>query len=107
MFTKCEIVIFTMPPVPDMSMPFNVISLSCILYAFVIGSLANLLIRKSSQRIKSKMYPNKRKSKIQRIKERVNEKLGRFKKSKAGEEETSTNGAAVLSENASVVEEES
>merc|ERR1712087_44515 len=28
-----------MPPVPDMSMPFNVISLSCTLWAFVLGSL--------------------------------------------------------------------
>jgi phosphatidylinositol glycan class T len=67
-----------MPPVPDMSMPFNVISLTCTLYAFVIGSLANLLVRRASQRIKTKLYPEENKSKLQKLKERLGKKL--FKK---------------------------
>jgi hypothetical protein len=41
-----------MPPVPDMSMPFNILSLTSTLYAFCIGGLVNLLVRKSSERIK-------------------------------------------------------
>jgi len=69
-----------MPPVPDMSMPFNVISLTCTLYAFVIGSLANLMIRKASQRIKTRLHPDENKSKFQKLKERIQNKLRRFRK---------------------------
>ena len=39
-------------PLPDMSMPFNVISLTCTLYAFVAGSLINLLVKKANRQIK-------------------------------------------------------
>lgn len=84
--------VLLMPPVPDMSMPFNVISLTCTLYAFVIGSLANLLVRKASQRIKSKLYPEEHKSKLQKLKERLRNKLGRFKKKKKKPSEVEANG---------------
>lgn len=53
-----------MPPVPDMSMPFNVISLTCTLYAFIIGSLANLLVRKASEKVKQNISPESKKTKL-------------------------------------------
>ena len=65
-----------MPPVPDMSMPFNVISLTCTLYAFVLGSMANLLVRKASRRIKLKLHPEENKSKLQQLKEKLRDKFG-------------------------------
>lgn len=54
----CSNSLLLMPPVPDMSMPFNVISLTCTLYAFLFGSLLNLLVRKSSERVQN-TYKNK------------------------------------------------
>jgi hypothetical protein len=45
-------------PLPDMSMPYNVLSLSCTLYAFVVGSLMNLLIKKASNQLKAKIDPD-------------------------------------------------
>jgi hypothetical protein len=62
-----------MPPVPDMSMPFNVVSLTCTLYAFIVGSVANLLVRKASRRIQCKLlHPEKEhKSTLQRVKEKL------------------------------------
>jgi Gpi16 subunit, GPI transamidase component len=48
-------------PLPDMSMPFNVISLTCTLYAFVIGSLLNLLIKKVSVQLRAQLDPDKAK----------------------------------------------
>jgi hypothetical protein len=62
-----------MPPVPDMSMPFNVVSLTCTLYAFIVGSVANLLVRKASRRIQCRLlHPEEEhKSKLQRVKEKL------------------------------------
>jgi hypothetical protein len=37
------------PPVPDMSMPFNVISLTSTFFAFILGTMLNLMGRKSSR----------------------------------------------------------
>jgi Gpi16 subunit, GPI transamidase component len=48
------------PPVPDLSMPFNVISLTSSFYAYIVGTLITVLIRKGSERIKYKMYPDKK-----------------------------------------------
>jgi len=69
-----------MPPVPDMSMPFNVLSMTCSLYAFVIGSLLNLLIRKSSERIQRDYDPSNvpPPSKLQLLKTKVRERLSRI-----------------------------
>lgn len=84
-----------MPPVQDMSMPFNVISLSCTLYAFIIGSLANLLVRKASEKVKQTLHPEPKKSKLRELKERLRNKLGLDRTSKSvskaqkGAEETS------------------
>ena len=44
-------------PLPDMSMPFNVISLTCTLYAFLIGSMLNWMIRKASKHIHDQLDP--------------------------------------------------
>ena len=46
-----------MPPVPDMSMPFNVISLTCTMYVFCIGSIVNLLVKRASDKVRYAMYP--------------------------------------------------
>lgn len=44
-------------PLPDMSMCFNVISLTCTLYAFILGSVVNLLVKKASSQLKAKLNP--------------------------------------------------
>jgi phosphatidylinositol glycan class T len=63
-------------PLPDASMPFNVLSLSCTLFAFVVGSLLNLLVRRASERVKYKLYPElKPKGKLHHIKGCVNAKV--------------------------------
>jgi phosphatidylinositol glycan class T len=64
-------------PVPDMSMPFNVVSLGCTLYAFVIGSLIHLVVRRGSERVKHALNPEERPaSPAQRVKAAV---LGRWR----------------------------
>lgn len=61
-----------MSPLPDTSMPFNVLSLSCTLYAFIIGSIMNLLIRKASEKVKYTLDPSQKpKSKFQSVKDRL------------------------------------
>ncbi|KAG7364886.1 Gpi16 subunit, GPI transamidase component [Nitzschia inconspicua] len=70
-----------LPPIPDLSMPFNVISLTSSLYAYIIGMLITILVRKSSDKIKYMLYPKKKpESKLQKIKQRITEKL--FSKTK-------------------------
>lgn len=44
-------------PLPDMSMPFNVISLTCTFYAFIVGSILNLAIKKASKHVKDQLDP--------------------------------------------------
>jgi hypothetical protein len=63
-------------PIPDMSMPFNVISLTCTLYAFIIGSFIHLIVRKGSERVKYRLYPElKPKPPVQRIKGVISDSL--------------------------------
>lgn len=63
-------------PLPDASMPFNVLSLSCTLVAFVIGSILNLLVRRASEKIKYTLHPEQQpKSKIQKFKDIVRKKI--------------------------------
>ncbi|GAX09448.1 hypothetical protein FisN_6Lh175 [Fistulifera solaris] len=52
--------VLLLPPLPDLSMPFNVLSLTCTLYAFVIGSTMSLLIRKASQSVQEELDPSKK-----------------------------------------------
>jgi hypothetical protein len=75
-----------LPPVPDMSMPFNVLSLTCSMYAYIVGSIITLAIKKSSQRIQYKLHPEKKpKSKVQKLKEKMQGKWKRLR------EKTETN----------------
>lgn len=52
--------VLLLPPLPDLSMPFNVLSLTCTLYAFIIGSTMSLLIRKASQGVQEELDPSKK-----------------------------------------------
>ena len=73
-----------LPPVPDMSMPFNVLSMTCSLYAFIIGSLLNLLIRKSSERVQVTYDPSKvpPPNKVQQLKANLIAKVKSWKRGK-------------------------
>ena len=42
-------------PLPDMSMPYNVLSFTCTFYAFLFGSMFNLLIKKANTSMKKKL----------------------------------------------------
>lgn len=75
-----------MSPVPDMSMPFNVISLSCTLWAFVLGSLLNILVKRGTESIKREFTGEREKKPIDKLKEKlqakkakIQEKLGKVK----------------------------
>lgn len=79
--------LLVMPPVPDMSMPFNVISLCGTCLAILVGTTINLIIKKSSQSVSDALQGVKSKSPIQKLKEKVKlkaamlkEKLGSSKK---------------------------
>jgi hypothetical protein len=59
-------------PLPDMSMPFNVLSLSCTLFAFIAGSLINVLVRRGTEHVKYQLDPSsKPKSKLDKLKAKV------------------------------------
>lgn len=68
-----------LPPVPDMSMPFNVISLSCTLWAFVLGSLLNILVRRGTESVKREFTGEKEKRPLDRLKEKIREKGNKLK----------------------------
>ena len=67
--------VIIMPPVPDMSMPFNVISLACTLYAFIIGSLVNFLVRKGSQSVTDAYKGRKPRNKLSKLKQKLKKKI--------------------------------
>merc|ERR1711957_325829 len=67
------------PPVPDMSMPFNVISLSCTLWAFVLGSLLNILVRRGTESVKRELTGEKEKRPLDKVKEKLKGILGKLK----------------------------
>lgn len=72
-----------LPPTPDLSMPFNVLSLACSLYAYLVGTIITMLVKRASEKVYYKLYPDKKpKSKIQKLKEKIKSKLQRKKKSK-------------------------
>ncbi len=69
-----------MPPVPDLSMPFNVISITSTLFALIIGTFINLLIHKSRESIKEKFDGNKNpKSKLGKLKDKLKAKINRLR----------------------------
>ena len=75
-----------LPPVPDMSMPFNVISLSCTLWAFVLGSLLNILVRRGTESVKRELTGEKEKRMIDKLREKIKDKVEKLRK-KLGREE--------------------
>ena len=68
-----------LPPVPDMSMPFNVISLSCTLWAFVLGSLLNTLVRRGTESVKRELTGEKEKRPIDKLREKIKDKIGKLR----------------------------
>ncbi|KAL3807740.1 hypothetical protein ACHAXA_008374 [Cyclostephanos tholiformis] len=69
-----------LPPVPDMSMPFNVISLSCTLWAFVLGSLLNILVRRGTESVKRELTGEKEKRMIDKLREKFKAKVTKLRK---------------------------
>jgi hypothetical protein len=93
-----------MPPIPDMSMPFNVISITSTFFVFVLGSLLNILVRKASERITKPLLLPSNKPKSRTLKERIKEKLRRkfhffLAKKKEGTEESENRVKTLESEN--------
>jgi Gpi16 subunit, GPI transamidase component len=64
-------------PLPDRSMPFNVLSFTCTFYVFVIGSLMNLLVKKVSAQMKAALE-GKKESKLQQLWSKIRTKFERF-----------------------------
>jgi hypothetical protein len=97
--------VLLLPPVPDLSMPFNVLSLTCTLYVFVIGSALNILIRRASQAIQKELLADEDKkpsSKLTLLLERFGDILRRVKlafvKDRGRSDETSAAGKESTSE---------
>jgi len=58
-----------MPPVPDLSMPFNTIGLTGTFYAFLMGASLNLLLKKATTRMADKYKGvEKKKTPIEKLK---------------------------------------
>jgi hypothetical protein len=68
-----------MPPVPDMSMPFNVISLCGTCFAILIGTAINLIIKKSSQSVHDSLKGVKTKTRMDKLKDRLKPKIAKLK----------------------------
>ncbi len=61
-------------------MPFNVLSFTCTFFAFLVGSILNLLVRRASETIKYSLHPELRpKSKAALVKERIAAKAKAFR----------------------------
>jgi hypothetical protein len=93
----------SLKPLPDTSMPFNVLSMTCTLYAFVVGSVMSLLIRKASQTIKYELDPaSKPKSKVELVREKVKGALGKLRAKLRG---SNTAAASAAGPTASLAED--
>jgi Gpi16 subunit, GPI transamidase component len=100
-------------PLPDMSMPFNVISLTCTFYAFVVGSILNLAIKKASKHVKDQLTPDntepdslagKIKAKVSSLFRGVYQKLQHaFVRSTSSVEPANQSAAMPLPENVAVL----
>ena len=81
-----------LPAVPDLSMPFNVISLTSSLYAYIIGAIITILVRKASEKVKYKMYPEKKpEPKLTKLKTMLRKKVGLIKAKLLNKSEANTN----------------
>eukprot|EP00978_Attheya_sp_CCMP212_P027076 scaffold90276_cov38-Attheya_sp.AAC.1 len=67
------------PPVPDTSMPFNVISLTSTFFAFLLGTMLNLMGRKSSRTLQRLLLGNAKKeprtNPLQRLVAKIKSKI--------------------------------
>lgn len=80
--------ILVLPPVPDMSMPFNVLSMTCSLYAYIVGAIVQILVKKASEKVRYKLHPEEKpKSKFQKLKEKIRSKFSRQKTSENSSKE--------------------
>mmetsp|Transcript_42918 Transcript_42918/g.64668 ORF Transcript_42918/g.64668 Transcript_42918/m.64668 type:complete len:141 (+) Transcript_42918:244-666(+) len=77
--------ILLMPPVPDMSMPLNVISLVGTFYAFIIGFLMKQLLDRATTKIKDQRKGKKSKNKMQKLVGRIKKKIARFRRKQGAE----------------------
>eukprot|EP00549_Striatella_unipunctata_P021809 CAMPEP_0118694908 /NCGR_PEP_ID=MMETSP0800-20121206/12837_1 /TAXON_ID=210618 ORGANISM="Striatella unipunctata, Strain CCMP2910" /NCGR_SAMPLE_ID=MMETSP0800 /ASSEMBLY_ACC=CAM_ASM_000638 /LENGTH=165 /DNA_ID=CAMNT_0006593531 /DNA_START=544 /DNA_END=1041 /DNA_ORIENTATION=+ len=78
LFSTCPLL---MPPVPDMSMPFNVISLTSTFFAFLVGSTINIIVRKANERLKRKYDQatgKEEKKKKSSLKDLIRNSMGKF-----------------------------
>jgi hypothetical protein len=65
-----------LPPIPDLSMPFNVMSLTCSLYAYIFGGIVAMLVKQSSDKIRLALHPVERpKSPLVRLQEKIRSKF--------------------------------
>ena len=53
---------------------------SCTLWAFLLGSLLNILVKRATQSVKSDFTGEKEKRPIDRLKEKLKGKIGRLKR---------------------------
>jgi len=67
-----------MPPVPDLSMPFNAIGFTNTFYAFLIGSTLNVLLRKGTQKMSDDFKGVKTKRPIDKLKDRIKQIITRL-----------------------------
>ena len=80
-----DLVIYTkslllMPPLPDSTMTYNVLSLNCTLFTFVIGMFMNFMVRKTNDRLKRKMTGEApEKSKMKKLLLSLQEKIKSFR----------------------------
>ena len=83
-----------MPPVPDMSMPFNILSLTCTFYVCIFGTILNMLVRRGSEAVKFALHPELRgnsktkdKSKMNTLTDKLRRLFFRQKATKVVEED--------------------
>eukprot|EP00555_Chaetoceros_dichaeta_P007033 CAMPEP_0198259008 /NCGR_PEP_ID=MMETSP1447-20131203/8301_1 /TAXON_ID=420782 /ORGANISM="Chaetoceros dichaeta, Strain CCMP1751" /LENGTH=205 /DNA_ID=CAMNT_0043946283 /DNA_START=198 /DNA_END=815 /DNA_ORIENTATION=+ len=60
-----------MPPVPDLSMPFNIVGLTGTFYACLIGVTLNLLLRKATTTMADEYKGIETKSKLDKLKDKL------------------------------------
>ena len=90
-FTLYSDAMVILPPVPDMSMPFNVLAFVCGIYLFVVGNMINLAIRRSSDAIKYQYDPSsKPPNKLHLLRDKIKKKLGFLKASTEDDTENGT-----------------
>lgn len=66
-------------------MPFNVISVTSSLYAYIIGVIVTILVRKGSEKIKHKIHPEEKpESNLMKLKESLRGKAWRIKEKLLG-----------------------